>query len=99
MSDPRTHLCIHDLRNPEGCACNEVDITCQGRTEDCACDNCFHGRDELARSLLNAEERLQRAADALGAAGDITRPCRTCGFSIMALRLGMEKRLGLERRA
>lgn len=65
MNDPRTSLCIHDAANPEGCACwnkeslaGQTASECPGRTKDCACGNCFYGRDPLAVALL--AERFAR---------------------------------------
>ena len=61
------HLCIHDPRSNGGCACEydrdargiKQNKTCPGRTEDCSCDNCHYGRDELAQELLKALGEIQ----------------------------------------
>lgn len=70
------HLCIHDPRSNGGCACEydrdargiKQNKTCPGRTDDCSCDNCFYGRDELARELIKAQCLIEEAAGFLDVA-------------------------------
>ena len=51
----RTRLCIYDPRNPSSADlyAEEGDEVQQPRN-NCFCDNCFYGRDELAVDLLAA---------------------------------------------
>lgn len=57
----REFLCWHDPRHPDGCSgvgCGEDD-KCRGRTEHCACDACFRGRDLLAQEILCLRDQLK----------------------------------------
>ena len=63
----RDSLCIHDPRNTEGCSCwdgsslaGQTSSECPGRTPDCACGNCFYGRDALAEAIGVASEIMDR---------------------------------------
>jgi hypothetical protein len=59
--EPRAYLCNHHPQNPDGCSCAEAGLTCPGRTDGCACDNCFHGLDRLAVALIAARgDELRR---------------------------------------
>ena len=40
------YLCNYDKRNPNYCP------EFGDKSDDCYCDNCFYGRDKLARELL-----------------------------------------------
>lgn len=53
------YLCGYDLRNPD----NILDILLEldedfAAPEDCACDNCFYGRTELAKEILRLREMI-----------------------------------------
>ncbi|KKK93098.1 hypothetical protein LCGC14_2696280 [marine sediment metagenome] len=69
-------LCIHDPRNEDGCSCNESEKgSCPGPRfgsglNSCACDNCFYGRDELAREVLDAHKLIKEAARLLDDAAE-----------------------------
>lgn len=62
-------LCIHDPRNEDGCACADADEPCPGRTDNCSCDNCFYGRDELAREILDQQAIVLGVTDAMERVG------------------------------
>ena len=57
------NLCIRDSRNPDhadvyACYeeyCGEIPAP----RENCACDNCFYGRDRLALEILRLKEALR----------------------------------------
>jgi len=66
-----SNLCYYDLRNPNGVkhvmkfSYEEEEIATFGRhaKPDCACDNCFYGRTELAEHIIkldtcNQEKKL-----------------------------------------
>lgn len=44
-------LCVYDPRNPDCDATDEEDNRVDGVT--CYCDNCFYGRSQLAKTILN----------------------------------------------
>lgn len=52
-------LCYRDKRNPmwEDIHGWQDPEDIPERGDDCYCDNCFYGRDKLARALLRAMER------------------------------------------
>ena len=47
------NLCFHDPRNPH----NDPELGQEPR-DNCYCDNCFHGRDELALEILRLREEV-----------------------------------------
>lgn len=49
------NLCIYDDRNPMYVV---NDIEPQGRSENCSCDNCFYGKDELALIIVDLWHEL-----------------------------------------
>ena len=46
-----SNLCIYDKRNPDCFLDDDDEISSEVR-ENCACDNCFYGRKELAELTL-----------------------------------------------
>jgi hypothetical protein len=51
-----SNLCTYDLRNPHGIGTDieDEDIKYGNHPlKDCYCDNCFHGRADLAEIILN----------------------------------------------
>ena len=44
-----SRLCYYDIRNPDGIT---LDEEIPKETNDCFCDNCFYGRDKLAKYIL-----------------------------------------------
>ena len=58
------NLCMRDSRNPDHTdvyACYESDWgEIPAPRENCACDNCFYGRDRLALEILRLKEALRR---------------------------------------
>lgn len=57
----RQGLCWHDQRYPNYEDPLHEEGAIQPPRENCACDNCFYGRDRLARALLKALSGLQEA--------------------------------------
>jgi len=57
-SEIKENLCHYDNRNPNGVITylDEQELKEEGLTgkakENCACDNCFYGRTQLAEELL-----------------------------------------------
>lgn len=56
LSELYKNLCRYDTRNPYYDA--EYDSDFVARSNDCYCDNCFYGRDELAISIIDAYNLL-----------------------------------------
>lgn len=48
IQEVKSKLCIYDSDNP--------DYIEGQRSDYCYCDNCFHGRDELARAYLDLDD-------------------------------------------
>ena len=49
-------LCAFDPRNPFNCIDEDDSPRDPERKDDCYCDNCFYGRDKLAREILRLVE-------------------------------------------
>lgn len=56
LTEVKLRLCIHDERNPNRETCYDDDPELKPDRDNCFCDNCFYGRDALARFIL---ERIQ----------------------------------------
>jgi hypothetical protein len=56
ITEVKENLCYYDKRNPDNVVDEEWGIT---KNEDCYCDNCFYGRDELAKEIINLRELLE----------------------------------------
>lgn len=59
-------LCHKDSRHPHyqdnyGWEVDELGETPPTPRQNCACDNCFYGRDRLALRIFNLEEALEEA--------------------------------------
>jgi hypothetical protein len=52
------NLCSYDKRNPNHCWYEEDDEPTKPR-QNCYCDNCFYGRDGLAREILRLKENIK----------------------------------------
>ena len=58
------NLCCADPRNPHFADLMAYEIEMdepipEARTDGCACDSCFHGKDELALEIINLQNKLQ----------------------------------------
>ena len=64
IKDVATNLCNYDTRNPNGAISylTKEEIEEEGLTtkanDDCACDNCFYGRTELAEYIIKLKGQL-----------------------------------------
>jgi len=54
----KEQLCIYDKRNP-----NYEEYDKPIKSENCFCDNCFRGRNDLADELLRVKDLLNSAVD------------------------------------
>ena len=66
LKDLYERLCTYDKRNPHGTwqYLDKDDPRPEpGDRTNCACDNCFYGRDEMARGVLQLIEDLDKALD------------------------------------
>ena len=46
------NLCYYDIRNPDCFVEDDSEDHKEPRNNNCACDNCFYGRDKLALEIL-----------------------------------------------
>lgn len=59
-----SNLCNYDTRNPDGVISylTKEEIEEEGLTtkakDNCACDNCFYGRTELAECIIKLKNRI-----------------------------------------
>lgn len=61
------YLCIYDERNPNSEYLIMVDDEDKPKPRrDCACDNCFYGRDELALEIIRLQEVITHALKIAG---------------------------------
>lgn len=54
--DPNESLCINDPRNPYFNDYGEDNVPPR---ENCACDNCFYGRDAMALEIIRLREAIE----------------------------------------
>ena len=69
MIDIYAKLCTYDERSPYYVDLYECNEQPEARRKDCMCDNCFYGRDELAREVIilrEALEAISRTSDTVG---------------------------------
>lgn len=59
IEDIYKNLCYYDKRNPNNVIDYEDELK-RGRKENCSCDNCFYGRDKLAREIIALEQEKVR---------------------------------------
>jgi len=52
LTEILSNLCYHDPRNPDYTDDDEDD-----KPENCYCDNCFYGRDKLAKEILKNNKK------------------------------------------
>lgn len=52
-------LCLKDSRHPLFEEMGWKPPRDQPRTENCSCDNCFYGRDEMALEILRLREEMK----------------------------------------
>jgi len=57
--DAKRYLCTHDVRNPYYGDIDHYEYDRPG--PDCACDNCFYGRNDLALEILRLQEVIENA--------------------------------------
>lgn len=64
LVDVYDHLCWHDPRHPgwDDLTVAYDDDPPPARSDDCACDNCFYGRDRLAQEILRLKAQLDTSA-------------------------------------
>jgi len=77
--DPRDFLCWYDPRNPDYIETYGDDDDAPKPREDCACDNCYRGGDELALltlDLLAALEELVARREWLGTEAPVLERAR-----------------------
>ena len=56
-------LCCYDPRNPVYAELYDVrDDICEPGRDDCYCDNCFYGRDKIARYCLGLLETIEKGS-------------------------------------
>ncbi len=56
--DVLDYLCYHNPLSPDYDEEDEKDDP-QDKSKQCYCDNCFYGRDELAKEILKLTEQLK----------------------------------------
>ena len=53
--NPHTRLCVNDPRHPDFVDYGEDNLPAR---ENCACDNCFYGRDAMALEIIRLRAAL-----------------------------------------
>lgn len=76
--DPCEKLCNKDPRNPLFNDLYGYEDEKPIPRSDCACDNCFYGRDAMALEII----RLREALEKLACLGNGNRPGNSIGNSI-----------------
>ena len=75
-------LCTKDPRNPMYHDLYEYDDEKPEPRKDCACDNCFYGRDELALEIIGLKSRLEAADRLADASENVNLECDNFHHSI-----------------
>jgi len=66
MINPLEKLCYYDERNPDHPDKTDYDYEFPEPRDNCACSNCFYGRDAMALEMIAQAEALRIADRLLG---------------------------------